>query len=445
MTVAQKGFDFSSIPVVPPIVSKKAGAHHRLESGWVGRRRSEKQADQQNKEGLLVGPVERYSVGSLLEPHVLARALDLSKLRCAGMARVDHTDVGGFPVRNYGESALEMGGKNLQLIHMGGCSLTEDIVDAYSSVAKAEEADRFESLRLIGDRKAVLSYVRRRTGQLGELAYFLAPEGEFFGCRTSFLSVDLSNFGSMSEDSADRLMSAMGDADFVGVRDSGSADLLEGKGVEVHRMPSGLSVVPSLCARQLKESRDSSAMSEVRHRFPNGWVAVEVGELEDRHFERLGQALHDLSEENGLGLVFFEAKDSRTAQGKNKLRRWVEFHPEWEAAQFSSSNIWDVASLLLNARLYCGGNLDCRILAMGGGVPRVNVPTDQQEVRNYCDLWERDDLPVILEEEGNWSDEIARALQEDFTRLSEHARQLEKEYIDALGKFSDATGTRLRC
>ncbi len=444
MAVAQEGFNFSSIPISPPIVSKKTGAHHRLESTWVGRVKQGEGVLSKRKEGLLIGPVERYSVGNLLTPHVLARALDLSKFRCAGMVRGDFSEVGGFPVRNYGESALEMGGSDLHLIHMGGTAHTESIVDAYSSVAKAEEADRFESLRMIGDDAAIRSYVRRRTGQLGDLAYLLAPEGEFFGSRTSFLSMSLTNFAEMERGSAERLISAMGEADFVGVRDSVSADLLEENGVPAHRMPSSLSILPNLCARQLKESRDSSAMDEVRHRFPNGWIAVEVGDLDDRHFDRLGRALHDVSEQSGLGLVFFDAGEMNNGGAPSKLRRWVEFHPEWEAAQFSSSNIWEVASLLLHAQLYCGGDLDCRIISMAGGVPRISLPTGGQTTLNYCRLWESRDLPIELDEEELWSERLADVLRANFTQLSEHARRTAENYFGALRKFSGASGIRLR-
>lgn len=438
MSVAQKALNFSSLPAIGEFVSKKVGAHHRLELDWV-RPSKRNELAQKLHEGVLIGPTDRYSVGELLMPHVLTRSLGLSRLRCAGMVSSDFSPVGGHSVRNYGESALEMGGRDLQLIHFGGETLAEDIVESYAAVTSGEEEDRFESLCAIDDQDAVRGYVRRRSGQLDDFAYVLAPEGEFFGSRSSFHSVGLSNPEKLNERASDRLTELLQSAEFVGIRDRIGAEYLEGKGIDVTRMPCGLSVLPQVCARQLSEHRDSPAMEEIRHRFPNGWIAVEVGGVEERHFEKLSRALRHVSEADGLGLVFFEAAKRDYDVESPKLRHWVEAHAEWEAAAFASSNIWDVASMLMHSRLYCGSCLNCRVIAMAGGVPRVNLPTGESAIGSYCDLWELDSVPAELEDKGDWDAELLSALNTDFSMLEDHAGEISVHYFEALQLFSDST------
>ncbi|MEX2579749.1 MAG: hypothetical protein WD342_11885 [Verrucomicrobiales bacterium] len=391
-------------------------------------------------EGLLVGASDSYSVGDLLMPHVLTRLLNFSRLRCAGMTRVDFTSVGGHSVRNYGESALEMGGKDLQLVHFGGETLSRKLTSGYAAVATGEESERFESLAAIGSEEEILRYVRRRTGQLDDLAYVLAAEGEFYGARSSFHAVGLSEPERLDESARQRLVSILKGADFVGIRDEVGASFLENCGVTVQRMPCGLSVIPQTCARQLREHRDGDAMEEIRHRFPNGWVAVEIGDVERGDFDRLAQALREVADREGLGLVFFEARKQEPGAPSPKLRRWVDAFPEWEAAAFGSDNIWEIASLLLHSRLYCGTCLSCRVIAMSGGVARVNLPTGDPSVRSYCELWENDSVPIELPREEAWEEALTRALEVDFSTLQDHATKLHGQYFDSFEKFCRATG-----
>ena len=70
-------------------------------------------------------------------------------------------------------------------------------------------------------------------------------------------------------------------------------------------MPCALSVLPQVGARQLRECRDEKALEEMRHRFPNGWVAVEISEVEESVEAKLKSALAELAERERLGLVFF--------------------------------------------------------------------------------------------------------------------------------------------
>ncbi|NRB76021.1 MAG: hypothetical protein HRU46_16800 [Verrucomicrobiales bacterium] len=415
---------------------RRGRSHHRPGLDWLAPVSDVHQVNSPTHDALLVGPSDQYAVGEMLKPHVLTRLLNFSRFRCAGLAGIDRTAVGGHAVRNYGEGALEMGGKQLQLLHFGTDSISEHLVDGYPKAVDEEEAERFESLAVISGDEELNTYVRRRTGQLNDFAYMLAPEGEFYGARTSFHAVGLADPDTMNTEMRDRLVSQMRRADFVGISDENGADFLEKEGVDVHRMPCSLSVIPQVCARQLREHRDSEALEAVRDRFPNGWIAVEIGTAMPADFEKLTSALRDVSEEEGLGLVFFDA----SRQGTASTRRWVKAFPEWNAASFGSDNIWEIASLLLHSRLYCGTSLDCRVICMSGGVARINIPTESNATRSYCELWEHDEMPIEFSNEEDWKVAFAEALRVGLSTLQEHAGDLHREYFEALAKFCECTG-----
>lgn len=395
-------------------------------------------------EALLVGAADHYRLGDLLMPHVLSRLINFSRLRCTGLVTVDLTAVGGHSVRNYGESVLEMRGSQLKLVHFGGEDLSAGLVEGYQAAVGGEEGERFESLSLISGRDELNNYVRRRSGQLGDFAYLLAPEGEFYGAGLSFHAIGLPDPGHLDEAAKASLLATLRQAQFVGVRDENGANFLEAAGITVERMPCGLSVLPQVCARQLREARDSDTLEGIRHRFPNGWIAVEVSKVRAADFERITAALREISDRDGLGLVFFEAHKSSSEGSSSKLRRWVEVFPEWQAAEFGSDNIWEVASFLLHSRLYCGGCLSSRVICMSGGVARINIPTGTSAAGSYCELWEHDSVPIEFAEGEDWTLALDEALSVDLSLLQQHAVWLHRRYQESLTRFCSETGMSAR-
>tara|TARA_R110000850_G_scaffold30768_3_gene84991 strand:+ start:658 stop:2163 length:1506 start_codon:yes stop_codon:yes gene_type:complete len=416
--------------------ARKGKAHHRPGLDWLIPVSEVNQVNAPTHDALLVGPSDQFQIGEMLKPHVLTRLLSFSRFRCAGPLGADQTSMGGHAVRNYGESALEMGGRNLQLLHFGSQSIDQSLNEGYARAIEGEEAERFESLSIISGEEELRSYVRRRTGQLDDFAYVMAPEGEFYGAQSSFHAVGLSQPESLSEAKKSRLLDLMRQSAFVGVSDENGANFLESEGIDVHRMPCALSVLPHVCARQLREHRDGDHLEEIRHRFPNGWIAVEVGEVRDADFDRLTEALREISDRDGLGLVFFDAQN----RGESNVRRWVDAFAEWNAASYSSDNIWDVAAMLLHSRLYCGSSLDCRVISMSGGVARLNVPTGTPAARSYCELWEHDSVPIEFSDTEDWSIALDEALTVDLAILQGHATDLHRKYFSAFEKYCKYTG-----
>ncbi len=421
----------------PPVANNRR-LHHQAPS-WALLQSSEDKGSgiSKDQEGLLIGVFDRYSLGDLLMPHVVSRLLDLSRLRCGSLLRSDFTSEGAYPVRNYGESAAEMVGKDLQLIHVGGETLSRSLTSGYASAIRGEEAERFESLLQIEDSASLKRFVSDRTGQPGDFAHVLSSSGEFYGSQSCFHAVGLADPDALSDEMQVRLVEIVKDADFVGIRDENGAAFLEDRGVTVERMPCGLSVLPLVCGRQHNEARDSASMREVKRRFPNGWISVETSRIDSEDFDMIVAALGSIAEKERVGLVFFEATDSREIN----LQEWVAAFRENKAMTFTSRNIWEASSLIMHSRLYCGSSLHCRIIAMSAGIPRINVPTGRAIVKSYCKLWEHESMSAELcRSDGDWAGQLRTAMKADFGRLKQHSVTLQGKYFAALRKLCQKTG-----
>jgi|GEM_PF-466361 len=397
-------------------------------------------------QGLLIGSLDQFSLGDLLMPHVVSRLLHLNRLRCAGLVNSDFTSIGGHTVLNYGESAIEMIGKDLRLIHVGGETLSQDLTSGYAMASRGEEAERFSSLLQIGDPTALRHFVRRRTGQVDDFAYLLAGTGQFHGSRSCFHAVGLSEPETLSDSMRTRLIEILKEADFVGIRDKSGASFLENQGVQVERMPCGLTALDLACPRRLREALDSAAMTEVKQHYPNGWIAVETSRIPGSGFDRMVAALGSVAEKERVGLVFFRASHRVDPSDQSPPNnKWAEAFRENKAMDFSTQNIWELSSLITHSRLYCGSSLHSRVIAMSAGIPRINLPVGLKSVRSYCDLWEHDAVQVELSKEGSdWAMQLRAAMKVNPFVLQQHTLNLQRHYFLALEKLCQKTGLTAR-
>ncbi len=444
MSSAPNSVNFAEIEENIYEATRFGSGHHRPGMNWVSPVEGDNRVTTPSHDGLLVGPADHYNLGNMLRPHVLTRVINFSKFRCAGLVSRDLTPLGGHAVRNYADSALEMTGSQLNLVHFGGEVLTQDLTTGYSDAVSEEDRERLDSIREISGSEKLTEYVRKRTAQLDDFAYVLAGEGEYHGSPTSFHGVSLSDPEAMEPEGRDRLLSILRSAHFVGIRDEIGANYLEEREINVTRMPCALSVLPQAGASQLRACRDEAALEEIRNRFPNGWIAVEVSEVSERDEDLLKAALAEIAERERLGLVFFDARSDASPAESQVLRGWVNSFPEWVAAAFASKKIWEVASFLLHSRLYCGSDLDSRIICMSGGVARISLPDPTPSTGSYCELWEHDDVPIEFAPDENWADALGQALDVDLSVLQQHAHSLHIRYFDALTCFCDGTGLHPR-
>lgn len=100
-----------------------------------------------------------------------------------------------------------------------------------------------------------------------------------------------------------------------------------------------------------------------------------------------------------------------------------------QALLFDSSDIWALAALVLGSRGFCGSSLHGRILAMAGGLPRLNLqpgdlpPQAIAKTQAYADTWELPGLPGAVPP-AQLAAAIGRALAADPAALRRHAHAL---------------------
>lgn len=423
--------------------TSRGGGHHRPDWGWVEPSDAASSSASGATESILIGRGDQRRLGEALMPQVLGQLLELPRARCFGLVSEDQTHRGGTRVWSYAEGLAELQASRVNLLHYGGEILGLGLIEGYREAAHGEEADRFSSLAVFGERDDLLRYARRRTGQNTDLAYVLADRGEFEGASLAFHAVGLSDPGKLADSAQTHLLEILRRAEFVGVRDARGADYLEREGIAVERMPCGLTALPRVIQSRLGKGSESEALEAVQNRFPNGWIAVETSALREADLERLSLALRETADRESLGLVFFEANPRDGASSK-RLRRWVDPFPEWQAAEFASANYWDMADLLMHSRLYCGSCLASRVICMAAGVPRINLPTDSREVESYCQLWEHEAVPVEFGEDQDWTEAMAKALAVDLPEMRRHAEWLQGRYLESLQRFAVAMGLECR-
>jgi len=414
-------------------------SHHGPGLDWVRPVTPTNCLEREGIEALLVGRFDGPAAGDLLMPHVISRLLHFSRLRCGSMHSGDYSRIGGHVVRNYGECALEMGEDCSRLVHVGGDILSDTLSERYPASIDEDESDRFASLLEIARPEQIEEYVRRRTGQLDDFAYVLAPRGKFSGAGLCFHAVGFPEPDRLEPGLRSRLVEMMKAARFVGIRDQIGAAFLEKQGVTVERMPCGLVVLPQVCARALRQCRGAESLRSLHRRFPHGWIAVETpSELELAEGDRLAEALAAVSRREGCGIVFFDG-NCQPDGDISHLENWAAKIPGGRAGVFRPDSIWEVASLILHARQLCASSVEMRSIAMSGAIPRVAIPVPGEAMRSYCDLWEHFEVATALSSAGDWEAEIASTLSFEPHRLRQHASRLHDRYFASFRLFCRET------
>lgn len=384
--------------------------------------------------GLLVGPSDCRRLGAQLRPHIFSRVFHLDTYRCAGLVSKDLTGIGGHNVINFGEAALEFETGDLSLIHLGCDSTVTGLVSGYHRATEGAEEGRVRSLIQVADRKEMVSYVKRRSGQTSPLAYVLAPKGCYTGSDLSFFGLRLPEPSVLEDNQEEHLVYCTGEASFVGVSGKNAEQFLSDRGVACVQMPCGLAVLPRLCGKQLGAGKkESKPIQNLRDRFGKGWIAVEIGDIPERQEAQFAQAASSLAASKGWGLAVYSAK-TLGHESEAVKSEWIDrLGCVGEAVWFDSDNIWDIARMIGNSKLYIGSCLDSRIIAGAFCVPRINTPRADRRNVDYCSVWEADEIAAVLGDNSeNWASEMNDAVNVDMSILQEHAEATADAFFEGI-------------
>ena len=382
---------------------------------------------------ILFGAFDRHNLGDLLFPHIAGALLPGTDLFHAGLARRDLRPHGGHAVRPLTEVLAGVGRGPAALIHVGGevltCSAWQAAVmllpppQVQSTVAYLEarpQERRVWVCRTLGT-SALAPYVASRQRLPGVDRVVCAGVG---------------GVGLAACDAAlrDEVLSALGAADHVGVRDRLTLAHLARAGIAAQLLPDPAVMVADLFGRHIAERASQGEVAEMRRTFSGGYLAVQFSAefADDRSLLRLAAQLEIAAAARRLGVVLFRAGAAPWHDDLDALQRVATRMPSGTVHVFSSLDLWDLCALVACSRGYCGSSLHGRIVAMAYARPRVSLRLPGRnggadKVAAFAEAWDEPGLHLSVDLDDA-AEGIGRALAADPERLRRRAAALVADY-----------------
>lgn len=365
---------------------------------------------------ILFGAYDRHNLGDLLFPHIVAELLGNAAIALAGLAQRDLRRQGGHRLAALSRAAAEAGERQVHLVHVGGELLTCDAWQAAVMLLAPEEVqpviaayDRDEAARI--------AWARRRLGFSREAPYLvpknlLRRPGAWVYNAVGGVDLDRRDQAFRAE-----VTQRLGEADYLGVRDGVTLEWLAREGIPAQLLPDCVVMLAELFGARIARCGGVGEVARVRAAFPLGYLAVQFSADfgDDATLETIARQLDEISQEAGLGVVFFRAGAAPWHDDAACLHAVAKRLKHATAYVFESLNIWEICALLAASRGYCGSSLHGRIVAAAFEVPRVNLlhpaqrdrPTKQEA---YAATWDGGDMPAVVAPE-RMAEGIRRALR----------------------------------
>lgn len=350
-----------------------------------------------DKPVILFGAFDRHNLGDLLFPHVAAALLGDRELVFAGVVQRDLRRFGGHAVVSLSTWQGENGGPS-HLVHVGGEVLTCDAWQAAVMVSSPEEA-RGVIAAYDADKEARAAWARKQLGIARRVPYVAANgRGALVFCGVG--GVELAGLPPVFRD---EVSGVLRQADYLGVRDRVTQEILASAGIGARLVPDPAVMVAEFFGDLIRRRLESGEPARVRDAFPQGYLAVQFSADfgDDATLAQIAAQLDLATAETGLGIVFFRAGAAPWHDDLEVLRATAGLMASSEVRVFESLDVWDICALLAGSRGYCGSSLHGRIVATAFALPRLNflhpaqgsVQTKQEA---YAQTWEPDGLPGVV-------------------------------------------------
>jgi Uncharacterized conserved protein len=382
---------------------------------------------------LLFGAFDRHNFGDLLFPHIAAALLPGRRLFHAGLAARDLRPYGGHQTRAIAPLALELRGRPLHILHVGGELLACDAWQAAVMLQTPEQAQA--AIARYGAQPETRRAWARQVLGLSDQAPYCASRAWFPQVRTirycAVGGVDL-----LQRDNAlrEEVMTKLRRAEGVSVRDATTQGHLAAAGIAAALWPDPAVMVRELFDAEIQRHARHGEPAQVRAALPQGYLAVQLGTEfgDDATLSAIAAQLDAIAHASGLAIVMFRAGAAPWHDDLACYRRLAACMHAPAIWVFSSLQLWDICALIAHSRGYCGSSLHGRIVAMAYGLPRLNVQsswgtTPPSKQQAYCRCWELPGLPTqvaVEEAAAAWS--AASAVPQAVLR--QHAAALAHEY-----------------
>jgi len=345
---------------------------------------------------VLFGAFDRHNFGDLLFPHLMTALLPGRSFEFAGLAERDLQAFGGHRVRSlarWGDA------RPTHLIHVGGELLTCSAYQA--AVMLLDSADAATTIaRYDHDPLAAASWAAQQLGASRTVPYVLGRDALAAAGRLIFNAVGGVEWAFLSAAQKDEVKTALGQADWVSVRDHLTRDALRTEGMDVPLCPDPAVMVAECCGGVIRKHQQQGAVQEIRDAFPQGYLAcqfsVDFGDVAS--LDALAQGLTRVAAGTGLGLALFRAGEAPWHDDPGLYESVQHRLPPGTVRLFQSLHLWDICALIAASKGVLSSSLHGRIVALAYGLPRVSLIPPQQGQRPdkrmaFAETWEPPAVP----------------------------------------------------
>ncbi len=384
---------------------------------------------------VLFGAFDRHNFGDLLFPHLMTALLPGHSFEFAGLAERDLRAFGGHVVRALGSE------QPFQLIHAGGelltCTAWQAAVMLLDPAEVAAVIARYDA-----DPDAAAAWAADQLGTPRLAPYVAGREVLAPGGTLIFNAVGGVDWPDLPAAQRTEVRAALGQADWVSVRDHRTQATLRAEGLDVPLCPDPAVMVADCFGGLIAERRRQDAVQAVRNTFPRGYLACQFSADfgDDATLDALAQGLSRVAAGTGLGLAFYRAGAAPWHDDAGLYEKLQQTLPPGTACRFPSLNVWDICALIAASRGAVGSSLHGRIVALAHGLPRVSLIPPQQGARPvktavFAETWEPGALPrSVTVDEIECA--VLRALAVPASVLQDNAAQLRECYRQSQAQWT---------
>ena len=386
---------------------------------------------------VLFGAFDRHNFGDLLFPHLMTALLPGRTFEFAGLVGRDLRAFGGHQVEALGAWGDE---RPVQLIHVGGelltCTAWQAAVMLLDPDKAAEAIARYDA-----HADAAAAWAARQLGTVRAIPYVVGREGIAGSGRLIFNAVGGVEWMAVPAAAREGVRAALGQADWVSVRDHRTQAALRAEGLDCPLCPDPAVMVAACFGECIATRQQQGEVKDVLEAFSEGYLACQFSADfgDDASLDALVQGLSRVAAGSGLGLAFYRAGAAPWHDDLRLYEALQERLPPGLVRVFRSLNVWDICALIADSRGSVGSSLHGRIVALSHGLPRISLIPPQQGARPvktaaFAETWEPDTLPRSVTVDGV-ERAVMRALAVPADVLRENAAHLRACYLNSQAQW----------
>jgi hypothetical protein len=249
-------------------------------------------------------------------------------------------------------------------------------------------------------------------------------------------------WASLAAAQRDEVKTALGQADWVSVRDHVTQDALRVEGIDVPLCPDPAVMVAECFGEVIHKHQQQGAVQAMRDAFPQGYLACQFSAdfADDASLDALAQGLSRVTAGTGLGLALFRAGAAPWHDDPALVEKLLRRLPPGSVRLFPSLHLWDICALIAASRGVVGSSLHGRIVALACGLPRVSLMPPQQggrpdKLTAFAETWEPDVLPRSVAVD-RIEPAVMQALAVPGSELQSNAVSLRAHYLQSQAQWA---------